>query len=163
VVLLTGSGSGSLEAAIVNTLSPGDRVLSVNIGAFGDRFAKIATVFGAEVERFDEMAAELARREDVAPEAASELAAAVLTCATGLALQRVGWAIVAAPGEPVHYHRGEDKLAPHAVVADLREGRVSAKAWRAEAERLGIAALALLPLDAPVARSEAASSEAANV
>ena len=50
VVLLTGSGSGSLEAAIVNTLSPGDRVLSVNIGAFGDRFAKIATVFGAQVE-----------------------------------------------------------------------------------------------------------------
>ena len=39
VLLLTGSGSGALEAAIVNTLSPGDRVLSVNIGAFGDRFA----------------------------------------------------------------------------------------------------------------------------
>ena len=50
VVLLTGSGSGSLEAAIVNTLSPGDRVLSVNIGAFGDRFAKIASVFGADVD-----------------------------------------------------------------------------------------------------------------
>jgi aspartate aminotransferase-like enzyme len=50
VLLLTGSGSGSLEAAIVNTLSPGDRVLSVNIGAFGDRFAKIASVFGAEVD-----------------------------------------------------------------------------------------------------------------
>jgi aspartate aminotransferase-like enzyme len=50
VLLLTGSGSGALEAAVVNTLSPGDRVLSVNIGAFGDRFAKIATVFGAEVD-----------------------------------------------------------------------------------------------------------------
>ena len=50
VVLLTGSGSGSLEAAIVNTLSPGDRVLSVNIGAFGDRFAKIASAFGAQVD-----------------------------------------------------------------------------------------------------------------
>ena len=50
VLLLTGSGSGALEAAVVNTLSPGDRVLSVNIGAFGDRFAKIAAVFGAEVD-----------------------------------------------------------------------------------------------------------------
>jgi aspartate aminotransferase-like enzyme len=50
VLLLTGSGSGALEAAVVNTLSPGDRVLSVNIGAFGDRFAKIATVFGARVD-----------------------------------------------------------------------------------------------------------------
>lgn len=50
VLLLTGSGSGSLEAAIVNTLSPDDRVLSVNIGSFGDRFAKIARAFGAEVD-----------------------------------------------------------------------------------------------------------------
>ena len=49
VVLLTGSGTGSLEAAVVNTLSPGDRVLSVNIGSFGDRFAQIATAFGASV------------------------------------------------------------------------------------------------------------------
>ena len=49
VLLLTGSGSGALEAAVVNALSPGDRVLSVNIGAFGDRFAQIASVFGAEV------------------------------------------------------------------------------------------------------------------
>jgi len=50
VLLLTGSGSGALEAAVVNTLSPGDRVLSVNIGSFGDRFAKIAATFGADVD-----------------------------------------------------------------------------------------------------------------
>jgi aspartate aminotransferase-like enzyme len=53
VVLLTGSGSGALEAAVVNTLSPGDRVLAVTIGSFGDRFAKIAAAFGAGVERFE--------------------------------------------------------------------------------------------------------------
>ncbi len=51
VLLLTGSGSGALEAAVVNTLSPGDRVLGVTIGAFGDRFAKIAEAFGAELDR----------------------------------------------------------------------------------------------------------------
>ncbi len=50
VLLLTGSGTGGMEAAIVNTLSPGDRVLSVNTGGFGDRFAAIATAFGAEVD-----------------------------------------------------------------------------------------------------------------
>jgi aspartate aminotransferase-like enzyme len=50
ILLLTGSGSGALEAAVVNTLSPDDRVLSVNIGSFGDRFAKIARAFGAEVD-----------------------------------------------------------------------------------------------------------------
>jgi len=47
--LLTGSGTGGLEAAVVNTLSPGDKVLSVSIGVFGDRFAAIARQFGAEV------------------------------------------------------------------------------------------------------------------
>jgi aspartate aminotransferase-like enzyme len=53
VFLLTGSGTGALEAAVVNTLSPGDRVLGVSIGAFGDRFARIAEVFGAAVDRLD--------------------------------------------------------------------------------------------------------------
>lgn len=49
VFLLTGSGTGGLEAAIVNTLSPGDKVLTVSNGAFGERFASIAEQFGAEV------------------------------------------------------------------------------------------------------------------
>ncbi len=49
VFLLTSSGTGGLEAAIVNTLSPGDKVLSVAIGVFGERFASIAEQFGAEV------------------------------------------------------------------------------------------------------------------
>jgi len=51
IVLLTAAGTGALEAAIVNTLSPGDRVLAVTIGAFGDRFAKIARAYGADVTR----------------------------------------------------------------------------------------------------------------
>ena len=49
VFLLTSSGTGGLEAAIVNTLSPGDKVLSVSNGVFGERFATIAQQFGAEV------------------------------------------------------------------------------------------------------------------
>lgn len=49
VFMLTGSGTGGLEAAIVNTLSPGDKVLSLSNGAFGERFAAIAQGFGAEV------------------------------------------------------------------------------------------------------------------
>ena len=47
--LLTCSGTGGLEAAIVNTLSPGDRVLSVTVGVFGERFTGMAEEFGAEV------------------------------------------------------------------------------------------------------------------
>jgi aspartate aminotransferase-like enzyme len=53
VAMLTCAGSGGLEAAIVNTLSPGDRVLGVSIGSFGDRFAKIAGIYGAEVTKID--------------------------------------------------------------------------------------------------------------
>ncbi|MGD9117715.1 MAG: alanine--glyoxylate aminotransferase family protein [Dehalococcoidia bacterium] len=49
VFLLTGSGTGGLEAGVVNTMSPGDKVLSVSIGVFGDRFAAIAKHFGADV------------------------------------------------------------------------------------------------------------------
>jgi len=49
--LLTGSGTGGMEAAVVNALSPGDSVLSVSIGVFGDRFAAVAEQFGANVTR----------------------------------------------------------------------------------------------------------------
>ena len=53
VAMLSCAGSGGLEAAVVNTLSPGDRVLGVSIGSFGDRFAKIAGVYGADVTKID--------------------------------------------------------------------------------------------------------------
>ncbi len=49
VYILTASGTGAMEAAVVNTLSPGDKVLAVSIGVFGDRFAKIAKAYGADV------------------------------------------------------------------------------------------------------------------
>lgn len=53
IAMLTTAGSGGLEAAVVNTLSPGDRVLGVSIGSFGDRFARIAGIYGADVTRLD--------------------------------------------------------------------------------------------------------------
>ncbi len=52
-LLLTGSGTGAQEAAIVNMLSPGDRVLAATTGVFGDRFAAIAEAFGADVVRLE--------------------------------------------------------------------------------------------------------------
>ena len=51
VFILTGSGTGAMEAAVVNVLSPGDVVLSVSIGVFGDRLAQIAETYGASVIR----------------------------------------------------------------------------------------------------------------
>ncbi len=51
VLLLSCSGTGGLESAIVNTLSPADRVIACVAGMFGVRFAEIARDFGAQVER----------------------------------------------------------------------------------------------------------------
>jgi aspartate aminotransferase-like enzyme len=49
VLLFTASGSGAFESAIVNLLSPGERILVVTAGAFGDRWCNLATVYGADV------------------------------------------------------------------------------------------------------------------
>lgn len=53
VVLYPGSGTGAWEATIVNTLSPGDRVLACLNGHFANGFARTAAAFGAECERLE--------------------------------------------------------------------------------------------------------------
>jgi len=51
IIPLVCSGTGGLEAAAINFLSPGDRILSVNNGHFCERFAEIAERFGVRVDR----------------------------------------------------------------------------------------------------------------
>lgn len=53
VLIFPSAGTGGLEAAVVNFFSPGDKVLAVSIGVFGDRFAEIASTFGLDVEKID--------------------------------------------------------------------------------------------------------------
>lgn len=53
VFVLSCAGTGGLEAAIVNTLSPGDEILACPCGVFGDRFADIAEQYGAKVNRLN--------------------------------------------------------------------------------------------------------------
>lgn len=53
VQIFPAAGTGGLEAAIVNVLSPGDKVLAVPTGSFGQRFAEIAEVYGADVQRLE--------------------------------------------------------------------------------------------------------------
>ncbi len=53
VLIWPGSGSAGWEVAIVNLFSPGDAVLVAVCGAFGERFAKVAGVFGLDVRRLD--------------------------------------------------------------------------------------------------------------
>jgi aspartate aminotransferase-like enzyme len=49
VLILGGSGTAGLEAAIANTVNPGDTVLVCHAGNFGERFVKIAKSYGANV------------------------------------------------------------------------------------------------------------------
>lgn len=53
VLVFPGAGTGGLEAAIVNLFSPGDRVIALTAGAFGERFAEIAERFGLDVVRVE--------------------------------------------------------------------------------------------------------------
>src|ERR1700682_541029 len=52
MLIFPASGTGGLESAVANLLPPGERVLAVTIGAFGDRFADLAEAFGAQVIRY---------------------------------------------------------------------------------------------------------------
>ena len=53
IVLYPGSGTGAWEACVVNTLSPGDRVLGCVNGHFSTLFCRAATSFGIQVESLE--------------------------------------------------------------------------------------------------------------
>jgi aspartate aminotransferase-like enzyme len=48
VLILASSGTGAMEAAVANLFSPGDKVLVINGGKFGERWLNIANAFGLE-------------------------------------------------------------------------------------------------------------------
>lgn len=53
VLTYPASGTGGQECAVVNLFSPGDHVVAITIGAFGNRLAKIATTYGLNVTRIE--------------------------------------------------------------------------------------------------------------
>jgi len=53
VFIYAASGTGAMEAAIHNLVNPGDKVLCLIIGNFGERWAKIAASKGAVVEKLE--------------------------------------------------------------------------------------------------------------
>ncbi len=53
VLVYTSSGTGAMDAALSNLINPGDKVLSLVIGNFGARWAKIAAGLGADVEKIE--------------------------------------------------------------------------------------------------------------
>src|SRR5439155_8595665 len=53
VILFSSSGSGGLESAVANLVSPGEEVVCCVGGNFGERFAGMAAAYGADVVRLE--------------------------------------------------------------------------------------------------------------
>jgi len=49
VFVLTSSGTGAMETAVINTLSPGDKVITLSGGKFGERWGQICRSYGVDV------------------------------------------------------------------------------------------------------------------
>jgi aspartate aminotransferase-like enzyme len=50
VLILASSGTGAMEGSVTNLCSPGDEVIVVNGGKFGERWTKICQIYGVAVE-----------------------------------------------------------------------------------------------------------------
>ena len=66
VLLYTASGTAGLESVVANLTSPGDRVVAVSAGYFGERWADIARAYGCDVEQIAYEWGETPSADDVA-------------------------------------------------------------------------------------------------
>jgi len=66
VLLFGASGTGAMESAVANLCSPGDPVLVVSAGYFGERWVKLAKAYGAEVDHLRYAWGEIPSADDVA-------------------------------------------------------------------------------------------------
>jgi len=66
VFVLTSSGTGAMETAVVNLLAPGDKALCVRGGKFGERWGELCERFGAEVLTIDPEWGDPPKPEDIA-------------------------------------------------------------------------------------------------
>ena len=65
VLVFPASGTGGLEAVVVNVLSPGERALFCTMGSFGNRWATMAEAYGVDVVRLEVEPGEPIDPEDV--------------------------------------------------------------------------------------------------
>jgi len=53
ILTMAASGTGGMEAAVVNMFSPGDEVIVASCGAFGQRWADISKAYGLTIHQID--------------------------------------------------------------------------------------------------------------
>jgi aspartate aminotransferase-like enzyme len=66
VLVLASSGTGAMEGAVTNLLSPGDEAIVVNAGKFGERWTKIGAAYGVVVHEIEVPWGQAVRPEAVA-------------------------------------------------------------------------------------------------
>ena len=69
VLMFTASGTGAMESAVANLCAPGDRVVVVSAGYFGERWAQIAHAYGCDVDALSYEWGESPDADDVASRA----------------------------------------------------------------------------------------------
>ncbi len=67
VVFLTASGTGAMECAVINTLTPLDKVLVVNGGSFGERWVQLCQIHGIPHSVVCIQPGKTLKKEDLAP------------------------------------------------------------------------------------------------
>jgi aspartate aminotransferase-like enzyme len=72
VVVLACSGTGGMEAALLNVLSPGDAMLALVAGSFGERWAGLGRAHGMDVRTLEAAPGEAVAPEDVAKALAAD-------------------------------------------------------------------------------------------
>lgn len=65
IIMFPSSGSGALESAVVNMLSPGDTIVAVCQGVFSERMAKIAASYGVNVIKIEKEWGEAAKVHEI--------------------------------------------------------------------------------------------------
>jgi aspartate aminotransferase-like enzyme len=95
VIILSSSGTGAMEASVSNLTSPGDRVLVLTAGKFGERWTALAKAFGCHVDvvsapygetfSLDEVAAALKLETRAVFMQATETSTGVRHCVPGVA------------------------------------------------------------------------------
>lgn len=111
----------------------GDLLGAATAGGLDDLIGELGRVAGSLQQREPELAVEHAR----------DFAGALMADGLLVSLHDTGWSVEAPPAEPVLCRRGDDTVAPHVVVHELRDGHLTGDEWRSRAETLGVASLQL--------------------
>ena len=115
ILVFPASGTGGMESAAANLLSPNERVLVPVIGAFGERFADLAEAFGAQVVRYGVPWGEAADPNLLAPDVDADLRELVVVHEGGRSAADLRFL---APPEAVPW---EEDVAPDGELDDYDE------------------------------------------